>query len=265
MNIDGNIQKMRTIPAEPVQYHLPVGSGELFMNELIGREIMFEYLDQINCIRCGRKTKTSFGQGYCYPCFTVAPETSECVLRPELCRAHEGASRDMEWSQEHCLQEHIVYLAATSGIKVGVTRASQVPVRWIDQGAEMAIILARTPNRYLAGLIEVSLKKHVTDKTSWTQMLTRSIEGNTDLINEKLAQQCNLPGELAVHYIKENDIFRFWYPVTDYPHKVRSIDFTRIREYGGELCGIKGQYLIFSDGAVVNIRKHNGFLVRIYY
>ena len=265
MKIEGNILKMRVEPEEPVKYYLSVGSGELFMNELIGREIVLEYLDQINCIRCGRKTKNSFGQGYCYPCFISAPETSECVLKPELCRAHEGISRDMEWSREHCLQEHVVYLALTSGIKVGVTRIGQIPTRWIDQGATAAIIMARTPNRYLAGLIEVSMKKYVPDKTSWTQMLTRGSEETIDLCQEKLKLRCNLTEELKVYYVGEPDIFRFQYPVINYPDHVKSIDFTKTHEYGGELCGIKGQYLIFSDGAVLNIRKHNGYLIRIYY
>jgi hypothetical protein len=264
MYIEGNIFKMRTEPAEPVQYHLTVGSGELYVNELIGRELEFEYLGQINCIRCGRKTRISFGQGYCYPCFTTAPETSECVLKPELCRAHEGISRDMEWSQDHCLQEHVVYLAMTSGLKVGVTRTGQIPTRWIDQGAEAAIILARTPNRYTAGLVEIFLKKHMADKTNWKQMLTGKVEKDIDLRKEKLIVRDLLPDELSVNYVEEHDIFHIHYPVSRYPDRINNIDFTKVTEYTGELSGIKGQYLIFDDGAVLNIRKHGGFLVRIY-
>jgi hypothetical protein len=263
MTIEGNLLKMRTDLADPVRYHLPAGSGELYMNELIGREINIEYLNQINCIRCGVKTKTSFGQGYCYHCFIAAPETSECVLRPELCRAHEGISRDMEWSKVHCLQEHVVYLSLTSGIKVGVTRQSQVPTRWIDQGAEMAIVLARTPNRYSAGLMEVFLKKFIADKTNWRQMLTGKVDEGIDLLKEKLVMRGRLTDELSGNYVEEHDIIRINYPVTRYPAKVSSIDFTKITEYQGELTGIKGQYLIFADGAVLNIRKHGGFLVKI--
>jgi hypothetical protein len=259
MHMEGNLLKMRSVLADPVQYHLPVGSGELFMNELIGKEIRFEYSGQINCIRCGNRTKTSFAQGYCYPCFLKAPETSECVLRPELCRAHEGISRDMEWSRHHCLQEHIVYLSVTSGIKVGVTRSSQVPTRWIDQGAWKAIRLAITPNRYTAGLIEVFLKKHLADKTNWRQMLKNELDTGIDLVNEKHRVLKLLPGELAEYLSEEDEVTELRYPVTGYPEKVKSIGFDKTPVIEGELTGIKGQYLIFKDGEVLNIRKHGGY------
>ncbi len=171
MVVQGNILKMQTVLNDPVSYYLPIGGNELYMNEMIGNNILLEYLGEIHCIRCGRKTSRSFFQGYCYPCYTSAPETEVCVLNPELCRAHLGEARDMEYAKGHCLIEHVVYLSITSGIKVGVTRNTQVPHRWIDQGAVMAIEMARTPNRYLAGLAEVSLKVYVGDKTNWRGML----------------------------------------------------------------------------------------------
>ena len=145
----------------------------------------FRFLDEINCISCGPRTNKSFGQGFCYRCFITVPETSECVLRPELCQAHLGISRDMEWSKNHCLTEHYVYLAISSELKVGITRASQIPTRWIDQGASKAIKLASTPNRYLAGKIEVELKKFMSDKTNWQRMLQNKTVENVNLIEEK--------------------------------------------------------------------------------
>ena len=261
--MEGNLLKMRSELANPVQYHLPVGSGKLYMNELIGREIRFEYSGQINCIRCGRRTKTSFAQGYCYPCFLKAPETSECVLKPELCRAHEGISRDMEWSRHHCLKDHIVYLSVTSGIKVGVTRMSQVPARWIDQGARKAIKLARTPNRYTAGLIEVFLKKHLADKTNWRQMLKNELDTSIDLAGEKNRVIELLPEELAQYLSPDNEILELTYPVSAYPDKIKSTGFDKSPVIEGELAGIKGQYLIFKNGDVLNIRKHGGYKVGI--
>ncbi|HYW95194.1 MAG TPA: DUF2797 domain-containing protein [Bacteroidales bacterium] len=126
---------MSTIPGNPVGYFLDLNDrGDTFsVNELIGREIRLEFTGEIQCIKCGRFTKTSFAQGYCYPCFISAPETEECVLRPELCQAHEGIARVMEYAKEHCLIDHFVYLAFSGGLKVGVTRLTQVPTRWIDQ------------------------------------------------------------------------------------------------------------------------------------
>ena len=263
MHHEGNILKMRSEYTGTVNYFLPVGNILVDMNELIGKEVELRYLDQINCIRCGRKTKTSFAQGFCYPCFLSAPETSECVLRPELCQAHEGISRDMKWSEEHCLQDHIVYLSLTSGLKVGVTRMSQIPARWIDQGAEKAIRLCKTPNRFLAGRIEVALKDHMDDKTNWRKMLTGHCPDDINLEEEKGRAEELLPMDLRGFVSDDDEVFHLNYPVEHYPEKVKSIGFDKTPYISETLAGIKGQYLIFEDGMVLNIRKHGGYLVSI--
>ena len=169
----------------------------------------------------------------------------------------------MEWSKANCLQEHYVYLAISSGLKVGVTRASQIPTRWIDQGAWRAIRLARTENRYLAGQIEVALKKYFADKTNWRDMLKDNIDRSIDLIVEKNRAGELVPDNLAKYIVKENMIWEFQYPVIAYPEKVKSLSFDKEHEYSGVLQGIKGQYLIFEGGDVLNIRKHNGYMVEI--
>jgi hypothetical protein len=259
----GVLLKMHGEIVKEVSYYLTLGPDIIHMNKLLGRTIGFEYQGIIHCIRCGRITKKSFAQGFCYPCFTTAPETSECVLRPELCRAHEGISRDMKWSEDHCLQDHFVYLAISSGLKVGVTRSSQIPTRWIDQGAWKAIKLATTPNRFIAGQIEVALKARMSDKTNWRHMLTNEIDRGIDLILEKKTISDYLPDDLSSFLSPDNEITEINYPVLQYPEKVRSVSFDKHDTIGGELMGIKGQYLIFSDGSVLNIRKHNGYLVNL--
>jgi hypothetical protein len=256
----GILLKMQTDLRDEVEYVLPLGAESIEMNKLIGRMISFKYLDTIHCIRCGRITSKSYAQGYCYPCFTTAPETSECILRPELCRAHEGISRDMQWSEQHCLQDHIVYLALSSGIKVGVTRASQVPTRWIDQGAWKTIRLARTPNRYLAGRIEVALKAHMSDKTNWRNMLTNKLAENIDLVNEKTKATSYLDKEFYPYVIPDDQVTKINYPVPEYPDKVISLSFDKTKFIESVLTGIKGQYLLFEDGVVLNVRKHSGYL-----
>ncbi len=261
--IQGNLIKMEAELGEEVRYVLPLGTERIDMNNMIGKTITMNYLDAIHCIRCGRPTRRSFAQGYCYPCFTTAPETSECVLRPELCRAHEGISRDMKWSEEHCLQDHYVYLALSSGLKVGVTRSSQVPIRWIDQGAWKAICLARTPNRFLAGSIEVALKAHMSDKTNWRNMLTNRVDRDIDLVEEKEKAAGFLDASLSEYLIDDDRITEIHYPVLQYPGKVKSIGFDKTKFIEGKLLGIKGQYLILDEGYVINIRKHSGYLVAI--
>ena len=246
-----------------VKYTLPVGDQAINMKEILGKNLHFEYLGEINCIKCGRKTNKSFSQGFCYPCFVSAPETEECVLRPELCRAHQGIARDMTYAEHNCLAEHVVYLSVTSGLKVGVTRHSQVPTRWIDQGAVKAIELSRTPNRYTAGLIEVTLKDHMNDKTNWRAMLKNEISFDGDLLEEKERATSMLSAELAAYRAVEDEITSIHYPISAYPEKVTSINLDKDPDYTGRLAGIKGQYLIFEDNSVINIRKYGGYKLRI--
>ncbi len=259
----GNIRKMESSHDEVIQYQLPLGTHRVEFNRLIGHEIRMEYQGQINCLKCGRKTNKSFAQGYCYPCFTTAPETEECVLRPELCRAQEGIARDMDYAANHCLSEHVVYLSLTSGLKVGVTRSSQVPTRWIDQGAIKAIELARTQNRYTAGLIEVALKAHINDKTNWRKMLAGSDPGEWDLLEEKKLKAELVPSDLTHFVTTNNHVTELVYPVSKYPEKIKSLNFDKEASISGVLTGIKGQYLLFEDNRVINIRKFGGYLVRL--
>lgn len=261
----GLLLKMRTTITHVVNYFLPIGGEEIAINTLIGKQLKIEYSGNIYCIKCGRKTKTSFAQGYCYPCFKSSPETEECVLRPELCRAHEGISRDMEFARNHCLIEHVIYLALSSSVKVGVTRYTQIPTRWIDQGASFAIELARTPNRYMAGLIEVALKKHLSDKTNWRKMLMGEIPNDINLEEEKQKTIALLPPEMQQYASSDNTITEIHYPVKTYPSKVTSLNFDKQPIVEGVLEGIKGQYLIFTSGAVVNIRRFSGYQVSLSY
>ncbi len=263
MHASGTIIKMRSELADPVRYFLPLGETELPMNGLIGHFISLKFTGQINCIACGKRTKTSFGQGFCYNCLQTAPEASETVMRPELSKAHLGIARDMGWAREHDLIDHFVYLAVSGELKVGVTRHHQVPTRWIDQGASEAIILARTPNRHIAGVTEVFLKNFFSDKTNWRLMLQDKTGQEFDLQEEKINAGQLLPAELQQYLYAENRIWKMNYPVLNFPVKVTSVSFDKDPVISGILDGIKGQYLIFSDGRALNIRKHSGYYLEV--
>ena len=263
MRYNGTLLKMETKLANPIEYELPIGDELVYMNHLIGKYIAFKWLKEIYCVVCGRKTNKSFAQGFCYPCFLNVPETSECIFRPELCQAQDGIARDMDWAEAHCLQDHFVYLAISSGVKVGVTRSGQIPTRWIDQGAWQAIKLAKTPNRYTAGLIEVALKIHISDRTNWQRMLKNQLIEGVDLTATKKEMIAHLPSELQNYISEENDITEINYPVNEYPEKVKSLSFDKLEEITGRLWGVKGQYLIFDDGTVLNMRKHTGYMVEL--
>ena len=258
----GSLRKMRTQLEDVVRYTLMLDDTPIDMNAKIGQTIKLSFDGQINCIACDRLTKKSFGQGFCFPCFRDAPEASECIIRPELCRAHEGEARDMAWAEKHCLSEQIVYLARSSAIKVGITRVSQMPTRWIDQGATDAIVFARVPNRYTAGLVEVAMKAHLTDRTNWQRMLKNEVI-DADLVAKKASLTDALDPDLRQYIDTDDTVCSIDYPVDRYPEKVKSVGFDKQAEIEGCLAGIKGQYLIFDDNRVLNIRKHNGYRITV--
>lgn len=258
----GNLRKMTVQLGDEVQYTLNLNQ-KVYMNAFIGYQIRLEWNGVINCSVCRKTTKKSFGQGFCYNCFVEAPESAECILRPELCRAHLGEGRDAEWEEKNHNRPHIVYLAASSAVKVGVTRADQLPVRWIDQGASSAIILAETENRFDAGRIEVVLKEFFTDKTNWQRMLKNEIDTSIDLVEEKWSLEECLPGDIISYFSEDDYITQINYPVDEYPFKVKSLSFDKTPVIEGVLVGIKGQYLIFDGGEVLNIRKHTSYHIEI--
>jgi hypothetical protein len=260
--MEGNLKKMKTVIGNPINYSLLLHE-EVHLNQLIGKEVQLLWTGRINCRKCNKEIKKTFGEGFCYECFVTAPEAAECILRPELCKAHLGIGRDPEWEQKNHNQPHVVYLAASSAIKVGITRLTQVPTRWIDQGASEAIIIAETPNRYEAGRIEVELKSLYTDKTSWQRMLKNEIDESIDLEEEKWQLEEQIPADIADFFTEDDEVVELHYPVIEYPTKVKSIKLDREPEFKAVLKGIKGQYLIFDEGRVMNIRSHTGYYVQL--
>ncbi len=264
MKATGNLLKMKTASiGNEIRYQLSLDALDIDMNALIGKHVSFRFENQINCIACAKKTSKSFGQGFCYSCFQTAPQAGECILHPEKCKAQMGEARDMEWSVSHCLIPHYVYLAVASGVKVGVTRHTQIPTRWIDQGAWKGIILAETPNRHIAGTIEVFLKKYYSDKTNWRSMLKDHRAEAIDLLNEKSKALALLPHELKKYASVANDIWELNYPVETFPSAPQSVTFDKETQVSGRLNGIKGQYLLLDEDRVLNIRRHSGYLVTV--
>ncbi|MDB2362211.1 DUF2797 domain-containing protein [Flavobacteriales bacterium] len=264
MKITGGLLKMKAELKAPIHYHLPIGSELIDVNSLINKRIRLTYENDIFCINCGAKTYKSFNQGMCYPCFQSSPLASECIIHPERCQAHLGIGRDMEWETKYHLTPQIVYLALTANAKVGITRKPQIPTRWIDQGAVQTIVLAEAPNRYLAGMIEVSLKAFIADKTHWQKMLKNQINPDVNLLELKKEMTQNLSPELR-KYVVDSELQDLSYPVLEYPEKVKSLSFDKLPVVEGVLTGIKGQYLMFDYLNVLNVRKHQGYVVSLEY
>ncbi len=259
MQYQGVLKKMQTEIGEPIQYYLIFENDFLNVNQILNKDVSIEFI-KYECLNC-HLDKPIYRQGFCKSCFFETPSAGDWIMRPELSTAHLGKEdRDLEFEKRAQLQPHIVYLANSSNVKVGVTRKSQVPTRWIDQGAHEAIEIVEVPNRYLAGITEVALKEFVADKTNWRKMLTNTIE-DENLIEWKNKLKQYIPTEAQEYFLDANIETHLHFPVTSYPEKVKSLNLSKTPNYKGKLVGIKGQYLIFEDNTVFNIRANEGLYI----
>ncbi|MDD5319664.1 MAG: DUF2797 domain-containing protein [Methylococcales bacterium] len=263
----GPLKKMHARLDSPVQYHLPLGDQSIALNPLIGKPIKLIYTGHIFCVHCNRSIKKTFNQGYCYPCFISLAQCDLCIMKPETCHYAEGTCREPDWGLAFCFQPHIVYLANSSGIKVGITRQTQIPTRWMDQGAAQALPIFKVQSRYMAGLIEVVIAKYISDKTSWQQMLKNQVE-SIDLAakRDELLGKCEAElagikqrfGQQAIESLTGEQPVDIHFPVDNYPVKIKSFNLDKNAEVSGVLHGIKGQYLLLDTG-VINVRKFSGY------
>ncbi|WP_289538817.1 DUF2797 domain-containing protein [Pseudomonas sp. SO81] len=267
----GALSKMSIRLGETAQYAFRLDETEVPVNPLLGKRIRLEFLGAIHCSHCGRKTKKSFAQGYCYPCFTKLAQCDSCIMSPEKCHHELGTCREPSWGEQFCMTDHVVYLANSSGIKVGITRATQLPTRWLDQGASQALPIFRVATRQQSGFVEDLLRTQVADKTNWRALLKGDAEP-VDLagVREQLMSSCaegiaalqQRFGLQAIQPVSDVEVLEIRYPVDAYPTKVASHDLEKTPVVEGILKGIKGQYLILDTG-VINLRKYTAYQVAV--
>lgn len=261
MLYEGVLRKMKTEFGDPIQYYLEFENDFLHVNQVLNANLHLRLIKH-QCLNCGLD-RPIYRQGFCRSCFFEIPSAGEWIMHPELSTAHlNKEDRDLEYEKKVQLQPHIVYLANSSNVKVGVTRKTQVPTRWIDQGAHEAIEIVEVPNRYLAGITEVALKDHVGDKTNWRKMLTNKVD-DEDLVAWRNKLKQFIPEEAISYFIESNKETELRFPVIKYPEKVKSLNLDKTPEYQGKLTGIKGQYLLFEDQTVFNIRGSEGYYVAL--
>jgi len=269
--VTGSLQKMAVRAATPVEYTLRLDGEHLPLNPHLGERLRLAWTGEIHCRACGRKTARSFSQGYCFPCSQRLAQCDICIVRPERCHYHQGTCREPRWGEAHCMQPHYVYLANASGLKVGITRASQIPTRWIDQGASQGLCVLRVASRHQSGLLEVLFKHHVADRTDWRRMLKGvpeglDLAGRRDALlaecGEAVARLRDELGEDAIQAAEDAAVVTLEYPVLAYPGKVTALSLEKTKLVEGTLLGIKGQYLIL-DSKILNVRKYTGYRVQV--
>ena len=231
------------------------------LNDLLGRDLVISHTGRILCLACGADTRKSFGDGLCYKCFTTLARADSCIIRPHTCHYHKGTCREPDWGDSHCNIPHVVYLASTSGLKVGVTGASKIHERWGDQGARAAIILAQTPDRKTAGEIEYELSQHISDRTNWRKLITGQVD-EVDLPAAKQQTAPLIPEGLKQHLTEDDHIELFSYPVLEFPPKAKTLTLNKTPKLQGPLLGVLGQYLFLGPQAF-NVRRHSGYEVDV--
>lgn len=269
-NYSGFISKSRIETEKGVHYFLRLDNHSYAMNSFLGKQLEFSFLGEIQCVNCQRPIKKTYHQGYCYPCFVSLASCDLCIMKPELCHYHKGTCREPEWGLAHCMQPHVVYLANTSQVKVGITRLTQVPTRWLDQGAVQAIPVFQVSQRYHAGLIEIELAKHFSDKTNWRNLLKAAPEKLDLKAIANSLQAEYLEGKLVFSpcipkntiQVLDDMVANFEYPIIKYPEKIKSFNLDKTPSFKAQLIGMKGQYLLFDSG-VINLRKYTGYKVQL--
>lgn len=270
IDLTGRLRKMATQHTTPISYELKLADGagglqSLALNPLLGKVLSLEFSGNIHCIHCERKTNKSFSQGCCYPCFKTLTQCDTCMIKPETCHYHLGTCREPKWGEAHCFKPHLIYLASTTGLKVGITRETNRPTRWMDQGAIAALPLLKVNDRLASGVVETTLSQTIKDKTAWQRMLKNDVE-DLDLVQK--AQQVLVDYQPQLQAISDLEFetlalqpLYFEYPVLEYPSKVKSLNLDKTPIITGQLLGIKGQYLLL-DAGVINLRKYAGYEVR---
>lgn len=258
------LRKIILSVAEPsVRAFVPIGRHLVDVNTLIGKKLRLHWPGMAECQSCRGIFSSLQAQGLCRKCFFESPMAGPSMVRPELSTAHLGiADRDLEFERALQLQPHSVYLADSGGVKVGVTRTRQQVTRWLDQGASTAQVIAITDNRYEAGLIEVALKEHFSDKTDWRRMLAGETFDADFAAAIGVALEA-IPSDLK-RFAQADGVKHQAHWSLAPGFRAKSVKFSN---HGDEieavLAGQRGQYLAFTDGRAINLRSHEGLFIGI--
>tara|TARA_B100000686_G_scaffold351435_1_gene450237 strand:+ start:2294 stop:3091 length:798 start_codon:yes stop_codon:yes gene_type:complete len=263
MVTSGLLEKMSHEDGDPIRYFLMLDGKPVEVTSKVGKRLTLSFLGVINCVECDREIKKTYNDGYCYPCFRDLPENALCGVKPELCEHEYGNKKDQGFFKKYCNVDHLVYLSLTSGVKVGVTRYYNIPSRWIDQGAVLGLVIARTSQRKYAGQIEVALARQMPDKTNWRKMLKGDI-ADADLKAVRDTVLGLFPRDLRSYALEDEEVRTMKYPLLSTPEKITSHNLDKEPEFTDTLTGIKGQYLIF-EKRVINLRKYSGYRVKFNF
>lgn len=262
--LSGHLRELRQKFTDPIQYDIVAGDSSQSLNELIGAELTIRFTGTKCCIACGRKVNKLFQNGYCFPCVRALAECDLCIVKPHECHFANGTCRDPSFGLHQCMIPHFVYIAWSSGYKVGLTRKGRQFKRWMDQGATEAMVIAEVPTRRTAGELEVEIAQFMNDKTDWRKML-RGDSRPERAIEDVFRDVVERINPTFSDYILSGpqEVKRFQYPrLKGLEVNLKSMNLDKQPIITDTLKGIKGQYLLFDTG-VLNVRKFSGYHVEL--
>ncbi|MCL6442825.1 MAG: DUF2797 domain-containing protein [Alicyclobacillus sp.] len=264
MCIRGHLIQLTHKVSYPIQYSLLLDAGEADLAACLGRDIRIEWLGQKSCIHCGKHVKKLYQNGYCFPCVTTLAECDLCIVKPHTCHFHLGTCRDETFAEEHCMIPHYVYLAVSSSVKVGLTRKGRERIRWIDQGASAATLIAEFPTRKAAGEFEMAVAEFLPDKTDWRRMLTSDSIPDVDLHEVKDMVMKRVDPVYQPYLLQDTtEVYHFSYPRTHgFQVVLKPLSLDKTPVITGRLQGMKGQYLLLDTG-VLNVKRWAGYEVQV--
>lgn len=260
MLLTGDLRELEPTFGVPISYSLRLVSanGPRSIPIAVGDTVVFRPTGVLRCVACGRSVNKLYQNGYCFPCVQTLAECDLCIVKPHQCHFHLGTCRDEAFAAEQCMVPHYVYIAWSSGFKVGITRKGRQFKRWMDQGAMEAAVIAEVPDRKTAGDLEVHIAQSMADKTNWRKMLADEEGPDRPLVEVAREVQSSVAETYRPYLVVDVRPERLAYPrQPGFTITLTSLAFTSDKPVGGVIRGIKGQYLMFDDG-VLNVKRWAG-------
>ena len=232
--------------------------GPIDLAGLVGKDIRVDIQSGFRCQHCGDRADTS----PCQECQSKPP-FQQCVFTPGTSCTYQDCPFPA-FKRRSCAHNFIVYLVAKDGVKAGITQADRAVSRWAEQGATHGMIVARTPNRRVAGTVEDALEAVVSTESTkeWYEPLDepkKALIEAADSCRDVLTRSLKPFSALSANETTiEDRIVSLPVHFTGDDATVSSLPELTVDEgLQSEVLGVRGQILA-TENAVVNFDHLKG-------
>jgi len=237
--------------------------GPIDLAGLVGDEIRVDIQPGFRCQHCGDQADNS----PCQECQSKPP-FQQCVFTPGTSCTYQDCPFP-SFKRRSCAHNFVVYLVAKDSVKAGITQADRAVSRWAEQGATHGMIIARTPNRRVAGIVEDALETVVSTESTkeWYEpldepkhALMEAVDSCRDALTEPLKPFSTLPTDETA--LKDR-IVQVPVHFTGDDATVRTLPEISVDEgLQSAVLGVRGQ-IVATEDAVVNFDHLKGKQVTV--